>query len=153
MVKKEFQLTKEGVAELEAELTQLKGRRKEIAEKLKIARDLGDLKENTEYHNARDEQANLESRIAEIQHILLNVEMIPEPKDKTKVELSDTVELSGNGAVRVVTIVGSVEANPAENKISNESPIGRSLLGKTVGEKIEVQLPAGSTVYTIKKIS
>lgn len=153
MVKKEFQLTSEGIAELKDELEQLKGRRKEIAEKLKTARDLGDLKENTEYHNARDEQANLESRIAEIEHILLNVEVINKPQDKSKVELGDTVVLSGNGSDRTLTIVGSVEANPAQNKISNESPIGRSLLGKSKGEKVEIKLPAGSTVYSIKNIS
>jgi transcription elongation factor GreA len=153
MGKKEFQLTQSGIDELNREHAELVGKRKEIAEKLKIARDLGDLKENTEYHNARDEQANLESRIAEIENILRNVEVIQAPKDKSKVELGDTVTLNGNGAERVLTIVGSVEANPAENKISNQSPIGQSLLGKKTGEKVEIQLPAGKKVYTIKKIS
>ncbi|MDX1765683.1 MAG: transcription elongation factor GreA [Candidatus Saccharimonadales bacterium] len=153
MVKKEFQLTKSGIKELEAEHKELTGKRKEIAEKLKTARDLGDLKENTEYHNARDEQVNLETRISEIEHILQNAEVITNGRDNSKIDLGDTVELKGNGMNPTLMIVGSFEANPAENKISNESPIGKQLLGKSVGDKIKVEKPGGNTIYTIKKIS
>jgi len=151
MVKKEYKLTESGVAELKAELTELKQRRLGIADKLKNARELGDLSENAEYHAAREEQIQVENRFSEIEQILSHIEIISEPKDNHSVELGNTVVLD-NGSSRELTVVGSVEADPAENKISDESPLGMAILGKAVGDKVEISTPAGKTIYTIKKI-
>ena len=151
-MKKEYHLTKDGVDELKQELEDLKSQRAVIADKLKTARGYGDLSENSEYHNARDEQAKLETRVTEIEHILQNVTVISNPKNQTEVELGNTVYLKNSGKDEEYTIVGSVEANPAEKKISDESPIGKALLGKKVGDKVEIDLPSGSHTYTIKQI-
>jgi transcription elongation factor GreA len=150
-MQKQYRLTKEGVAELENELNELVGQRGDIAEKLKVAREHGDLRENAEYHNARDEQAKLEARISEIENILRNVE-IAKPKNGDAVELGDTVVLKGQKGEQIYTIVGSVEANPLENKISDQSPIGEALMGKSVGDEVVISLPAGEMSYKIKTI-
>jgi len=149
---KEYKLTKEGVEGLKQELDDLIGSRGEIAEKLKTAREHGDLRENAEYHNARDEQASLEARISEIENILRNVE-IATPHNSDVVELGDTVILKGQKGEQKYTIVGSVEANPMESKISDESPIGQALIGKKVGDEVVITLPAGEMSYEIKTIS
>ena len=149
---KQFHLTKEGLAELKSELAELSTRRGEIAEKLQIARDYGDLSENAEYHSARDEQSALEVRAKEIERILLNAEIISTNKSD-KVRLGTTVVLKNDKEEVTYTLVGSVEANPLEGKISNESPIGKALIGKVVGDEVEIQLPASSAVYKVKSIS
>lgn len=149
---KEYRLTKEGVTELETELNELVSKRGEIAEKLKTARDMGDLRENAEYHNARDEQATLEARISEIENILRNVEVMKAPQSNGKVDLGSTVVLKGMKGEQTYTIVGSVEANPLESKISDKSPIGQALIGKAVGEEVVITLPAGEMSYKIKTI-
>ena len=149
---KQFHLTKEGLAELKNELAELSTRRGEIAEKLQIARDYGDLSENAEYHSARDEQSALEVRAKEIERILLNAEIISTNKSD-KVRLGTTVVLKNDKEEVTYTLVGSVEANPLEGKISNESPIGKALIGKVVGDEVEIQLPASSAVYKVKSIS
>lgn len=149
---KQFHLTKEGLEELKSELSELSTRRGEIAEKLQIARDYGDLSENAEYHSARDEQSALEVRAKEIERILLNAEIISTNKSD-KVKLGTTVVLKNDKEEVTYTLVGSVEANPLEGKISNESPIGKALLGKAVGDEVEIQLPASSAVYKVKSIS
>lgn len=151
MTKREYRLTQAGVAELQEELKELKDRRLQVADKLKNARELGDLSENAEYHAAREEQIQVENRLSEIEQILSHVEIIKEPKNNGAVALGNTVVLD-NGHSRELTIVGSVEADPQENKISDESPLGKAILGKKVGEKVEINTPAGKTVYTIKKI-
>lgn len=148
---KEYRLTKEGVEELENELKELIASRVDIAEKLKVAREHGDLAENAEYHNAREEQANLEARISEIEYILRSVEVVA-PKDSSKVGLGNTVTLKGLKGDQKYTIVGSVEANPAELKISDESPIGQALIGKVVGDEVVIKLPAGEMSYKVKSI-
>ena len=149
---KQFQLTKKGRTDLETELAELKSRRSDIAEKLQIARDYGDLSENAEYHSARDEQSALEVRIKEIEHILINSAVIKSRKNG-KVILGSNVVLTNNGNEKTYTIVGSVEANPLEGKLSNESPIGQALVGKEVGDSVEIELPAGPAVYKVKSIS
>ncbi|HEX9679313.1 MAG TPA: transcription elongation factor GreA [Candidatus Saccharimonadales bacterium] len=151
MNKKEYRLTPGGLEELKRELETLKARRLTIAEKLKNARELGDLSENAEYHTAREEQIQVEGRISDIEHVVSHVELIQTPKDKTIVELGNTVTLN-NGQDRHLTVVGSVEADPAENRISDESPLGKAILGKKVGDKVEIETPAGKTVYTVKDI-
>ncbi len=153
-MKKEFHLTREGIAKLKEELKTLAGKRFDVAGKLKAARSQGDLAENSEYQTAREEQVQIEQRAAEIEHILTNVEEIKSNKKSSKVILGSTVNLKdGPSGDRTFSIVGSVEANPAENKISDESPIGQALLGKKVGDKVEIDLPAGKKTYTIKSIS
>lgn len=151
---KEFHLSKEGLEELKKELKTLIAQRPEVAEKIKTAREFGDLSENDEYANARDEQARNESRIAEIEYILQNYELIEENKTDDTVGLGNTVVLI-NEAKKQVTyhMVSSVEVDPAERKISNESPIGQALMGRKVGDKVEIELPVGKTSYKIKTIS
>ena len=151
-MKKMYQITKEGQSELEAELAKLKSRRGEIAEKIAEARDYGDLSENAEYDAAREDQGLVESRIAEIEDILMNAEIIKGSK-KSSVGLGSKVTLK-NGAKPVeYHVVGPVEANPVEGRISNESPIGLALMGKKVGEKAVVSTPKGDINYKIVAIA
>ncbi len=151
-MKKEFSLTASGITDLENELEELKSKRVDVAERLRVSREHGDLKENAEYHNARSEQVQLELRIGEIEHILRNTQVIVSPKNITEVELGNTVVLKGSKGEQNYTIVGSVEADPAQNKISNESPIGQALMGRAVGDEVVIKLPAGETTYKIKSI-
>lgn len=150
-MKKQFQITAEGKKELEAELTQLKARRGDIADKIAEARDYGDLSENAEYDAAREEQGLVESRIAEIEDILMNAELI-KGGSKTKVGLGSTVELKTGAKSVSYTVVGPVEANPLEGKISNESPIGEALFGKKVGDSATITTPKGEVTYEITAI-
>lgn len=151
-MKKLYHLTDEGKKELEVELEELKGRRGDIAEKIANARDYGDLSENAEYDAAREEQAQVESRVAELEDILKNADIIKAGKANGKVQVGSTVELE-NGKTVTYRIVGPVEADPLEGKISNESPIGAALMGKQVGDTVTIQTPKGESHYTIKKIS
>ena len=150
-MKKLYQITEEGRHELEEELEELKGRRGGIADKIAEARDFGDLSENAEYDSAREEQGLVESRIAEIEDILLNAEIIKAPKG-SKVSLGSKVELKTGKKTVVYTIVGPVEADPLEGKISNESPIGLALMGKKVGDIAVITTPKGDIQYEIVKI-
>ena len=150
-MKKLFQITDEGKKELEAELEELKGRRGAIADKIAEARDYGDLSENAEYDAAREEQGLVESRIAEIEDVLLNAEIITATKS-SKVTLGSKVELKTAGKTVNCHVVGPVEADPLEGKISNESPIGVALLGKKVGDSATITTPKGEISYDIVKI-
>ena len=136
MIKKSINLTSEGKKELEQELKDLIAGRPAIAEKIATARSFGDLSENEEYSSARNEQKVAESRILEIQDILKNAKVIRGGK-KTKADLGATVSLSMSGRKVEYTLVGPTEANPLEGKISNESPIGKTLLGHKTGESFE----------------
>jgi transcription elongation factor GreA len=154
VMKKLFRLTKQGAAELESELNNLTAKRSTIAESIKSARELGDLAENAEYQTARQEQERNEKRIAEIEHILKNTKLISTPKSDDKVVLGATVKLkSSNGKSKEFQVVGTVEADPLNGKISDESPIGKALLGKKVGETIEIKTPAETTTYEIAEIA
>ena len=150
-MKKTYQITEEGKQELEAELEQLKGRRGDIADKIAEARDYGDLSENAEYDAAREEQGLVESRIAEIEDILMNAELI-KGGSKSKVGLGSKVELRTGKKTVTYTVVGPVEADPLEGKISDESPIGAALFGKKVGESATITTPKGEVTYEIVKI-
>lgn len=150
---KSFLLTKEGVAELEKEHKRLVAERKPAADAIKTAREFGDLAENAEYQAARQEQEKLEARIAEIEHILLNVEIIGKPRGKSAtVRVGSTVTLK-NGSSKKFQVVGTVEADPLNGKISDESPIGKALLGKKLGEKVEIVTPAETATYKITQIA
>lgn len=147
-------LTKEGKEELERELEHLKTtRRREVAQRIKEAKEFGDLSENSEYEEAKNQQAFMEGRIAEIEHILKHSEVISRRgKTNDKVSVGSKVIVDIEGELSEFIIVGSTEANPLEGKISNESPIGRALLDKKIGEHVEVEVPAGKIIYKIKKI-
>jgi transcription elongation factor GreA len=147
-MKKLFQITSEGKKELEKELEALKARRGEIAEKIAAARDYGDLSENAEYDAAREDQGLVESRIAEIEDILQNAEIIKASR-ASSVSIGSKVELKNGTKTVTYHVVGPVEANPIEGKISNESPIGTALMGKKVGDTAVVATPKGDITYEI----
>lgn len=153
---KKVVLTREGLKNLEDELQELKiTRRKEIAEKIKEARSQGDLSENAEYDSAKDEQAEVEARIINIEKMLRNAEVIDDSDvDHTLINVGSRIllcDMEFNDEVEYL-IVGSAEANPMQGKISNESPLGRILLGHRAGEIVEVNAPAGIIKYKIAKI-
>lgn len=150
---KKFNLTQAGVDELQKELDELIAQRGSVAEKIKTAREFGDLAENAEYQTARQEQEKLEARVSEIEHILQNVEVIQKPKGDSKVQLGSTVKLKNDGKSKEFQVVGTVEADPLNGKISDESPIGQALLGKKLGDEVEIKTPAETTVYKITEIS
>lgn len=147
-------LTREGMRKLEAELHHLKSvRRKEVADRIKEAREYGDIVENSEYDDAKNEQAFVEGRIKDLEKLLRNVQIIEEEGDtgNNEVKIGSTVELKDleSGEKFTYTLVGSAEADPSENKISNESPVGSAILGRKAGEKVEVEVPAGIIEYEI----
>ncbi len=152
-MKKQFHLTKEGVEELKAEHKELVDQRGPIAERIKTAREFGDLAENAEYTSARQEQEIVEGRIAEIEHILQNVEIISKPRGDSKVQLGSTVKLKANGKTKEFQVVGTVEADPLNGKISDESPIGKALMGRQEGENVEIKASAELATYKIVDIS
>ncbi len=151
-MKKQFLLTKDGVAELEAELKELVSQRGPIAERIKTAREFGDLSENAEYQSARLEQEKVEGRISEIEHILQNVELIKKPSGSNKVQIGSSVTLK-NHDTKKFQVVGTVEADPLNGKISDESPIGMALLGKKVGDQVEIVTPGETTTYRVVQIA
>lgn len=154
MISKPFRLTQSGIDELQAELDKCVAERSAIADRIKTAREFGDLAENAEYQTARQEQEKNESRIVELEHILANVEVIKAPKGDSQVQLGSTVKLKGkDGKAKEFQVVGTVEADPLAGKISDESPIGQALLGKKEGENVEIKTPAETATYTIADIS
>ncbi|MGM9987662.1 MAG: transcription elongation factor GreA [Bacillaceae bacterium] len=147
MAEKQFPMTAAGKEKLEAELENLKTvKRKEVVERIKVARSFGDLSENSEYDAAKDEQAFVESRISQLENMIRNAVIIVEGEnDSTIVSLGKTVtfvELP-DGEEESYTIVGSAEADPFEGKISNDSPMAKSLIGKTIGDEATVVTPGG----------
>jgi transcription elongation factor GreA len=151
-VKKLFHLTQTGIDELKAELANLVSQRPAVAERIKYARELGDLSENAEYQTAREEQDRLETRISEVNHILKNVQTIKKPKSNGEVKLGSTVKLK-DGVIQTLQVVGTIEADPLNGKVSDESPIGKALLGKKVGDKLELKTPTETAIYKIISIS
>ena len=140
-------LTEEGLKALEDELQDLKlNRRKEVAQKIKEARELGDLSENAEYDAAKEEQRDIELRIEEIDKILKNAELVTDDDvDSSVINIGCTVRIKDLEYDEELEykIVGSTEANSLKGKISNESPVGKALIGAKVGQKVEVETPAG----------
>ncbi len=154
MAKKEFLLTSEGFLDLETELNELKNvRRPKVIEAIKDARSQGDLSENADYDAARAEQAEVEGRIKELEYMLENAKIIQKESGHV-VGLGSTVTISyvDDDDTEVYSIVGSMEADPFENKISNESPLGKAIIGKQQGEEIEVASPTGSYKIKIEKV-
>lgn len=157
MPQKETILTYEGLKKLEEELEYLKTeKRREVAERIKVALGFGDLSENSEYDEAKNEQAQVEMRIIDLENKLRNVKVIDEDEIDTKtVQIGNTVQVLDMEYDEKVdyTIVGSTEVDLANNKISNESPIGKALLGKKKNEVVEVEAPAGVLSFKILKIT
>lgn len=154
---KSYYMTDEGKEKLENELHVLKTeRRPEVVERIKIARDFGDLSENSEYDSAKEEQAFVETRIAQLEKMIRNAVIIEKDEaDSDIVSIGKTVtfiELP-DGEEESYTIVGSAEADPFEGKISNDSPIAKSLLGKEVGKKVMVPTPGGEIKVKITDIN
>lgn len=152
-MKKLFNLTREGADELQTELNGLISQRVMIADRIKQARELGDLSENAEYQAAREDQDKLEGRIGELEHILHNMQLIKKPKGAGTVRLGATVELKAGGKTKKFQIVGTMEADPMNGKVSDESPIGKALIGKKVGDKAEIKTPTETAQYSIVSIS
>jgi len=153
-MKKSYRLTQAGVDELKTELSKLVAQRGPLADRIRQARELGDLSENAEYQSAREEQDRLETRIAELEHILQNVQLIKKPAGNGHVRLGSSVKLkSAGGSAKQFQIVGTMEADPMHGKISDESPIGKALIGKKIGDKAQIKTNSGNTAYTITHIS
>lgn len=146
-------LTKEGLDKLKTELAELKdNKRVEVANRIKNAREMGDLSENAEYHSAKEEQAFIEGRISELEEIIKHSKVSSgESKDKVAVGSKVTVHIDGDE--EEFHLVGAPEADPTKGKISHESPLGAKLMGKKPGDKFEVEAPIGTLVYTILKIN
>lgn len=149
-------ITPAGLKRTQQKLAERLASRREILESIDRARELGDLRENAEYHEAKEQQAENEAKIAELEH-LLKVAQIADAAQTTKhgkqeVTIGSTVTVLSNTMIKEFTIVGFNEVNPTKGFISNESPLGKALLGRKKGETIEVGLPNGIVTYTIKEI-
>ncbi|MDO5713063.1 MAG: transcription elongation factor GreA [Tissierellia bacterium] len=157
MVDKDIFFTPEGLKKIEDEIEFLKTvRRKEVAERIKVALGYGDLSENSEYDEAKNEQAQVEERIAKLENMVRNAYVIDEDElNKEVVNIGSTVKVKeiDSGETDEYNIVGSAEADPLEGKISNESPVGNALLGKKVGDIAEVEVPIGMLRYEVLEIS
>lgn len=156
MIDKVNYLTKDGAKKLHDELEYLiRTRRKEVANRIQEAKELGDLSENAEYQEAKDEQAFNEGRIEEIENTLRSAVIIDEglAKKGQHVQVGSTIEVKANGKNSTFVLVGSNESDPLHGRISNESPLGQALLGKTIGEAVSAKTPRGEVAYEIIKIS
>ncbi|EQB89837.1 transcription elongation factor GreA [Clostridium punense] len=153
---KKYVMTYEGIKKLEEELEYLKTvKRKEITEKIKVALGYGDLSENSEYDEAKNEQAFVEGRIIQLENMLRNASVVDESEiEKDVVSIGAVVRVKDYefDEIEEYHIVGSAEADPMENKISNESPVGKALVGKKVGEIVEVVVPDGINKYEVLEI-
>ncbi len=154
MADNNYILTQEGKEKLEEELHYLETeKRAEIGERIKVAREFGDISENSEYDDAKNEQGMMEARIAEISRILSEATVVNTPKRSSKVNIGSVVTVDMNGRERVFTIVGGAESDAAEGKISNESPVGQALLGRKKGDEVTTTGPTGRDItLTILKI-
>ncbi len=147
-------ISKDGLEKLRAELDEMvSSKRTEIAQRIHDAKEHGDLSENAEYEDAKNEQAFVEGRIQTLEAMIKNATIIDETTSTDHVQIGSTVKVEGDDGAETFMIVGSAEAKPADGRISNESPVGRALLGKKRGEKVLVRVPAGDFAYKIVDIS
>lgn len=149
---KKYHMTQSGLEKAQVELEALMFRRKEIIEKIKAAKEQGDLKENGEYHEAKNDMAFNESKILELEDLIRNAEVVESSNKSQFVALGSQIKVSNGVGERDFLIVGPTEANPAERKISDESPLGQAFMHRSVGEEVEVETPAGVQKYTILEI-
>lgn len=152
MAKKVFHITKQGKEDLEKELKELIDSRSNVADEIAAARENGDLSENAEYTAAREKQSRVEARIAEIEGILDGAQIIKSDGDGT-ISLGDHVVVSQDGKESAFDVVGAIEADPANNKISHESPLGAALMGKKVGDEVSIKTPKGEKVYKVVSVN
>ena len=146
-------VTPEGLTKLKEEYKELtEKRRAEVVQRIQKARELGDLSENAEYTTAREEQARIEGRILELEEFLKRAEVVKKKKNCRQVAIGCRVKIHLEGQDQEFEIVGATEADPSQGKISHESPLGRALLGKKVGDKIKVAAPGGHVVYKVLKV-
>lgn len=152
MLNNGFHLTKQGLEEIKAELEELLNIKLPAAiERVKTAREQGDLSENSEYHAARDDQAFLQGRIDELEELISKAKIVKK-SSTSSVGLGNKVTVKSGGGQHTYHVVGKYEADPSSKKISDESPLGQALIGKKVGENIEYEAPVGKIVYQILKI-
>jgi transcription elongation factor GreA len=153
MDSKKIYLTPEGLEELKKEFEELtKVKRPDLLDRVSAARNMGDLSENAEYTVAREELSFIDGRIDELEELLKQVELISNNHSST-IKLGSTVKVNTGSDNEEFTVVGEWEADPKDKKISHESPLGKALIGKKVGEEVEVEAPAGKIVYTIEAIN
>lgn len=149
---KEILVTQSGLEKLKQELKELKERRKQVADRIKIAREYGDLSENSEYDDARNEQSFVEGRIEDLQSMIKNARVVNKNGSADKVEMGSIVTLKSGGETFSYEIVGANESDPVNGKISAESPIGFALVGKSKKEKVDITTPGGTTTYEIVEV-
>ncbi len=156
MSRKEVILTEEGLKQLQDEVSHLSTvKREEVAERIRAAREFGDISENSEYDDAKNEQALLEHRISLLQEKLRRARVIKDSEiDTDRVSIGSTVTLRDKdaGQIRIYTLVGSAEADPTKARVSNESPVGQAIMGKRVGDEVTVPVPVGAIKYEILDI-
>jgi len=153
-MRKAFHLTENGVKVHRAELQSLLERRRPVAERIRAAREFGDLSENAAYTTARQEQELVETRIAELENILRNTKIISRPDANGRVQLGSTVTLQdAKGRSKQFQVVGTAEADPLNGKISDEAPLGQALLGKVKGDEVEFKASAKATTYIIVTVA
>jgi transcription elongation factor GreA len=155
MIGKETYITTEGLEKLKEELNQLKNtKRKEVANRIQAAKDFGDLSENAEYSDAKEEQAFTEGRIAELEEFLRSAVVIKEKSANGGINLGSRIRIKEKktGAIKEYEIVGSQEADPLAGKISNESPMGKAFIGRKVGDVVQITVPKGVIEYEIVEI-
>ena len=154
MSNKDVYLTKNGLEKLKEEYNHLTNtKRKELAEKITAARELGDLSENSAWQTAREEQSFVEGRILELEEILKNVQLIEKNNDAGIVSLGSKVKVHIDGDEEEFHIVGTPEADPKKKRISHESPLGKALIGQKIGSAVEVEAPIGKIKYRILEVS
>lgn len=146
-------LTQEGLDKLKKELEYLKNeKRPQVSERIKSAKELGDLSENAEYQEAKEEQSFVEGRILELEHLIKTSSVVEKVEGNASVQVGSQVKIDKGGQIMNFKIVGSTEADPVAGKISLESPFGEALMGRAVGEEVEVDLPGGKTKCKILEI-
>lgn len=151
--KNTVKMTQTGYDSLKKELDELVNvKRPATVDRLANARSMGDLSENSDYHSAKEALEFLDGRIAELEQVLAYAQVVKPDSSKGKVEMGAKVTVKTNGSTHTFHIVGEWEADPKEKKISHESPLGRALVGKRIGEKVDVQAPAGKVQYTIMSV-
>ncbi len=149
----DYYLSPERLEELKTELAEFKtARRLDVSERLKRAKELGDLAENSEYQEARREQEEVETRISELEQIVKNAKIIVKAASKESVQMGSTIQVMKDGNAKTFTIVGSKEVRPEAGRISNESPLGKAVLGAKKGDSVKVKTPGGEVAYKIVAI-
>lgn len=147
-----IQLTQEGYEEIVAELEDLKNKQQQAIDRVALARTHGDLSENAEYHAAKEDLSLLTARLEELESVIAQAKVIRQSKGNSSVKVGSTVTLKQGKKKIVYQVVTAWEADPGENKISSDSPLGKALLNKKVGQKLTVQVPAGEQTYEILKV-